>query len=57
MTDPAVLQQLEGASMRITLQPGETKVQNIRLERGRDFAPASLQLPTSNFQLPTPINP
>jgi len=34
MTDPAVLQQLEGASMRVTLQPGESKVQNIRLGSG-----------------------
>ena len=34
MNDPAVLQQLEGASMRITLQPGESKVQNIRLGQG-----------------------
>ncbi len=33
-SDPAVLQQLEGASMRVTLQPGETKVQNIRLGQG-----------------------
>jgi len=34
MSDPAVLQQLEGASLRVTLQPGETKVQNIRLGAG-----------------------
>ncbi|MDQ3486529.1 MAG: carboxypeptidase-like regulatory domain-containing protein [Acidobacteriota bacterium] len=34
LSDPAVLQQLEGASMRVTLQPGETKVQNIRLGQG-----------------------
>ena len=34
MNDPAVLQQLEGASMRISLQPGESKVQNIRLGVG-----------------------
>lgn len=33
-SDPAVLQQLESASMRVTLQPGETKVQNIRLSGG-----------------------
>jgi protocatechuate 3,4-dioxygenase beta subunit len=33
-SDPAVLQQLEGASMRVTLQPGEAKVQNIRLGGG-----------------------
>ena len=34
ISDPAVLQQLEGASMRVTLQPGETKVQNIRVSGG-----------------------
>ena len=50
MTDPAVLQQLEGASMRITLQPGESKVQNIRLDPGRSFDPAGVQLPTPNSQ-------
>lgn len=33
-SDPAVLQQLETASMRVTLQPGETTVQNIRLGGG-----------------------
>lgn len=33
-SDPVVLQQLEGASIRITLQAGETKVQNIRLGQG-----------------------
>jgi hypothetical protein len=31
-TDPAYLQQLEGASMKLTLTAGETKVQNIRLQ-------------------------
>jgi protocatechuate 3,4-dioxygenase beta subunit len=30
-TDPAYLQQLEGASMKITLAPGEKKVQNLRM--------------------------
>ena len=30
-TDPAVLQELESASMPVTLQPGEKKVQNIRV--------------------------
>lgn len=34
LTNPEVLQQLEGASMRVTLQPGETKIQNIRLGGG-----------------------
>lgn len=34
MSDPSVLQQLEGASMHVTLQPGERKVQNIRLGQG-----------------------
>jgi hypothetical protein len=48
MNDPAVLQQLEGASMRVTLQPGETKVQNIRLGQDRSSAPANIQLPASN---------
>lgn len=33
-TNPEVLQQLEGASMRVTLQAGETKIQNIRLGGG-----------------------
>lgn len=33
-SDPAVLQQLEGSSMRVTLQPGETKVQNIKVSGG-----------------------
>jgi protocatechuate 3,4-dioxygenase beta subunit len=33
-SDPAVLQQLDASSMRVTLQPGERKVQNIRLGGG-----------------------
>jgi protocatechuate 3,4-dioxygenase beta subunit len=33
-SDPAILQQLEASSMRVTLQAGERKVQNIRLGGG-----------------------
>jgi hypothetical protein len=30
-SDPAFLQQLEATSLRVTLQPGETKTQDMRL--------------------------